>query len=243
LLPTEDGISIDKLGQLGTITTDTCNNAQKQRQLLSQKIQGKVIELDCHHHLQNVWAKAAEIKLSKYLTVILRDSLGKIKIDSSLRVSTMFTPFARACNKEFSPAVNYPKGHGELFAEWMKENYPGELLFHVESTHGSRQDIIFTAALAIAMNRACNVEFLMSDTDKTKKDHVLQRNLFVVLSSLEMAAQARLLAIIYLSIILPLRWLAGNTHKLASFHWGARSMGRALDVLREKVLQIKQIPI
>jgi hypothetical protein len=243
LLPTEDGISIDKLGQLGTITTDTCNNAQKQRQLLSQKIQGKVIELDCHHHLQNVWAKAAEIKLSKYLTVILRDSLGKIKIDSSLRVSTMFTPFARACNKEFSLAVNYPKGHGELFAEWMKENYPGELLFHVESTHGSRQDIIFTAALAIAMNRACNVEFLMSDTDKTKKDHVLQRNLFVVLSSLEMAAQARLLAIIYLSIILPLRWLAGNTHKLASFHWGARSMGRALDVLREKVLQIKQIPI
>jgi hypothetical protein len=210
---------------------------------LSQKIQGKVIELDCHHHLQNVWAKAAEIKLSKYLTVILRDSLGKIKIDSSLRVSTMFTPFARACNKEFSLAVNYPKGHGELFAEWMKENYPGELLFHVESTHGSRQDIIFTAALAIAMNRACNVEFLMSDTDKTKKDHVLQRNLFVVLSSLEMAAQARLLAIIYLSIILPLRWLAGNTHKLASFHWGARSMGRALDVLREKVLQIKQIPI
>ena len=89
------------------------------------------IEQDCHHHLRNVWAKAVEIELSKYLTVMLRDSLGKI--DSSLRVSTMFTPFARAYDKEFSLAVNYPKGHGELFAEWMKENYPGELLFHVES--------------------------------------------------------------------------------------------------------------
>jgi hypothetical protein len=44
LQPTEDGISIDKLGQLCTITTDTCNNAQKQRQLLSEHIQGKVIE-------------------------------------------------------------------------------------------------------------------------------------------------------------------------------------------------------
>jgi len=127
----------------------------------------------------------------------------------------------------------------------MKENYPGELLFHVESTHGSRQDIMFTAALAIAMNRAFNVKFLdycLRMSDKTKKDHVLQINLFVVLSSLEMAAQARLLAIMYLFFILPLRWLAGNTHKLASFQWGARSMGRALDVLREKVLQFKANP-
>jgi hypothetical protein len=102
---------------------------------------------------------------------------------------------------------------------------------------------MFTAALAIAMNRSFNIEFLgyclrMSD----KKDHVLQRSLFVVLSSIEMAAQARLLAIMYLSIILPLRWLAGNTHKLASFGWGARSMGRALDVLREKVMLIKATP-
>jgi hypothetical protein len=190
-----------------------------------------------------VWAKAVEIELSKYLRVMLRDSLDRI--DSSLRVSTMFTPFARAYDKEFSLAANYPKGHGELFAEWMKENYPGELLFHVESTHGSRQDIMFTAALAIAMNRSFNIDFLdycLRMSDKTKKDHVLQRSLFVVLSSVEMAAQARLLAIMYLSIILPLRWLAGNTHTLASFHWGARSMGRALDVLREKVLEIEASP-
>jgi len=135
-----------------------------------------------------------------------------------------------------------------LFAEWKKENYPGELLFWVKSTHGSRQDIMFTAVLEIAMNRAFNVKFLdycLRMSDKTKKDNVLQRNLFVVLSSLDidMAAQARLLAIMYLSIILPLRWLAGNTHKLASFHWGARSMGRALDVLREKALRLKQTPI
>jgi hypothetical protein len=89
---------------------------------------------------------------------MLRDSLGKF--DSSLRVSTMFAPFAWAYDKEFSFAANYPKGHGELFAEWMKENYPGELLIHVESTHGSRQDIMFTAALEIAMNRVFNVKFL-----------------------------------------------------------------------------------
>jgi len=67
----------------------------------------------------------------------------------------------------------------------------------------------------IAMNRAFNVDFLdycLQMSDKTKKDHVLQRNLFVVLSSLEMAAQARLLAIMYLSIngwlAIPINWQA-----------------------------------
>ena len=103
----------------------------------------------------------------------------------------MFIPFARAYDKEFSLAANYPKGHGELFAEWMKENYPGATLFHVEGTHGSRQDIMFTASLAIAMNQLYNINFLdyclqMSDN----KERVLQRSLFVCLSSIEMAAQA-----------------------------------------------------
>ncbi len=179
--------------------------------------------------------------LSKYSTEILRDSLNKI--DSSFWVSTMFTAFARAYNKEFSLAANYSKGHGELFAEWMKEYYPGDLLFHVESTHGSCQDIMFMAALLIAMNRWYNIEFLdyclwMSD----KKDHVLQRSLFVVLLSMEMAAQAELLAIMYLSIMLPLQWLTGNTHLLLSYGWGARLMRCALDILREKVMLIEEYP-
>jgi hypothetical protein len=62
-----------------------------------------------------------------------------------------------------------------------------------------------------------------------KKKHIPQRSLFVVLSSVEMAAQVRLLAIMYLSII-----------ALAMVVW--ESMGRALGVLREKVLMIKDYP-
>jgi hypothetical protein len=102
-------------------------------------IQCEVIKQDCHYHLRNVWTMAVKIELSTYLTEILSNSLAKI--DSSLLVSTMFTAFARAYNREFGLAVNYPKGHGELLAEWMKENHPEELLFHVESTHGCCQDI------------------------------------------------------------------------------------------------------
>ena len=105
LLPTEDGISIDKLGQLGTITTDTCNNAQKQRQLLSQIIQGEVIEEDCHHHLRNVWAKAVDIDLSKYLTVMLRDSLGKIDSSPSVCLQCSHPLHEHTTKNSVSPQI------------------------------------------------------------------------------------------------------------------------------------------
>jgi hypothetical protein len=36
--------------------------------------------------------------------------------------------------------------------------------------------------------------------------------------------------------------LAGSTHLLASFGWCARSMAKALDILREKVILIKKNP-
>ena len=109
--------------------------------------------------------------------------------------------------------------------------------------HGSHQDIRFMEGLSISMNRWYNIEFLdyclcMSD----QKNTFLQRNLFVILSSLERVVQSRLLAIMYLSVIVPLRCLVGNTHLLAGFGWGTRSMGRAMDILWEKVIHIKESP-
>ena len=68
-----------------------------------------------------------------------------------------------------------------------------------------------------------------------KQDNILQRNLFVMLTSDEMVAQSRLLGIIHLSCMLPLRWLAGNTHKLKDYNWGVRSMSKALNVFYEKL--------
>eukprot|EP00956_Cyclotella_meneghiniana_P030608 scaffold77601_cov18-Cyclotella_meneghiniana.AAC.1 len=46
----------------------------------------------------------------------------------------------------------------------------------------------------------------------------------------------------YLSVIVPLRWLAGNTHKLAHRNWGERSMGKALDLLHEAFVKIRSDP-
>ena len=79
--------------------------------------------------------------------------------------------------------------------------------------------------------RPLNVEFL--DTHLRIKDNanILQENLFVVHSPLEMIAVLRFFSILHVAVVILLRWLSGKTHKLAHRMWGARSMGRAADTL------------
>jgi len=74
-IPSPDGIDIKKLGQHGLIMTDSCNTAQKARQLLRFEIGGLVFEMDCHHHLRNVWIKGMEKSVSVFLRVVLSDCL------------------------------------------------------------------------------------------------------------------------------------------------------------------------
>ena len=57
-------------------------------------------------------------------------------------------------------------------------------------------------------------------------NHILQQNIFIILSSLEMIATSRIFDILDVAICMPVRWLAGNTHKLAHHNWGAWSIGR-----------------
>ena len=42
----------------------------------------------------------------------------------------------------------------------------------------------------------------------------------------------------HISVVMPLRWLAGNTHELANFEWGPMSMGRAIDTLHQKMSEL-----
>ena len=77
-IPSPDGIEIKKLGQNGLIMTDSCNAAQKARRLLRFEIGGLVFEMDCHHHLRNVWIKGMEKSVSVFLRVVLSDSLEQI---------------------------------------------------------------------------------------------------------------------------------------------------------------------
>lgn len=89
---------------------------------------------------------------------ILEDSLDNIA--SFLRVSPDLAHVIRAYHKEFSLTANYPKGHGELFCNWIIKNYPLEFLLHAERATGSRQDLICMGPDAIYMDRPLNVEFM-----------------------------------------------------------------------------------
>ena len=236
-IPNGKELHIGKLGFGGAITTDTCNAAQKTKRLLVDEVlqystNNHVLLVDCWHHLRNVWLGGMAKSTTNFLNDLLADSLEVI--DPRLRVSTGMEGILRACDKEFSLCANYPKGHGELFGTWIKENHPGALLLHVERTAGSRQDLVVEGAGAIFWNRPFWVEFL-DERLRLPAGNVLQENLSIVLTSVEMVVLSRIYAIVHLSICLPIRWLAANSHTLAKYSWSIQSMGRVVDILEKSL--------
>ena len=101
------------------------------------------------NHLRNVWFGNVEKALSAHLNALLRSSLDEI--GPQLRVTASVSAVIRAVDKEFSLLSNYPKGHGKLFLEWVREHYPGILLLHVERAAGLRQDLCTKGSLPVYM--------------------------------------------------------------------------------------------
>ncbi len=224
--------------------TDTCNTAQKVRRILVDRITG-TYELDCMNHLRNEWFGNVKKALSAHLNALLHSSLNEI--DPQLRVTASISAVIRAVDKEFSLSSNYPNGHGELFLEWVREHYPGILLLHVERAAGSRQDLCTKGSLPVYMNYHYYVEFLDSALRKPRKmkyksASILQKNLFVVLTSSEMIALVRLLSILHLSICMPFRYLAGKSHEFKHFGWEVADMGRVLDRLYNNMQMLLHDP-
>jgi len=130
-----------------------------------------------------------EKKLTVSLNILLRSSLDIIV--PKLHVTASILAIIRAVDKEFSLLANYPKGHGELFLEWMRTNHPGELLLHVERAAGSRQDLCTEGCMAIYINNLYYIESLDTSLQKPKatdKASILQQNLFVALKTSELVA-------------------------------------------------------
>lgn len=110
VIPVPETITVEKLSKV-LITTDTCNPARAMRRVLIEKHVGPdALEQDCCNHLRNVHTGGVEISVSRFLTTVLRNSLDEI--DPTLRVKTLYTPFCRAYDKEFSRSANYYKLQG-----------------------------------------------------------------------------------------------------------------------------------
>jgi hypothetical protein len=91
---------------------------------------------------------------------------------------------------------------------------------------------------ALYMNRLLNVEFLDEHLQMYGNTNILQKNLFIILASKEIIAASWFFSVIHVSIVILFRWLSGNTHKLSEYNWGARSIGRALDMLHTTYRQL-----
>ena len=99
----------------------------------------------------------------------------------------------------------------------MREHHPPYFLLHVACCSGARFYSKIEAAIQLYMNRLPVVDYLDYSLKMSgkRRDNILMRNLFILFSLLEMVAQTRMYGILYVSIFIGFRWLAGRTHELS----------------------------
>jgi hypothetical protein len=243
------GLSLAKLSGGGLVTQDTCNTASLGSDLIIIEIEKAAaaagiaeadvltIKAHCHHHLRNIWWKWLEKSLSKYLTDALQGSLANM--DPRWRITTNMSDIIRAVDKEFSLPANYPKGHGREFKHWLEKYHPGVLLVPTLRSSGARHDLNVEGAGAIYFNRWLYIQFLDEQLCTPNASHILQENLFIILSSSEMIALSRICSIFHFAFSLPLRWLAGKTHTLGEYNWSVLSMSKALNAFEKALVSIQ----
>ena len=154
-IPHPDNIDVSKLDK-AWFTTDNCSTARKLQRLAEDT--WNCLGQNCWNHLRNTWVNALEKETNKYLKSIVQDGLDQC--NPKLRVKMLFSAFCRAYDKAFSLSANYPKGFGEDFLEYMKENHSTFLLYHVARCRGARMDMILEAAIPLYMNRWVCIEYL-----------------------------------------------------------------------------------
>ena len=190
------------------VSTDTCNTARLTRQTLCNAIiqQGWEIGLgddklmmyqgNCHQHLRNILVNAGANYLSSKLSHLLCEDLGITP--PHLRVTCNIGHILRACDKEFSFTANYAKGHGGMFHAWMETFHPGSLLVPiVRVLYRNQQDASFEGAFPLYIGRSHMVAFLNERLSAGVSENILQRNLFIILESLEMIAQLWICSIFF----------------------------------------------
>ena len=118
--------------------------------------------------------------------------------------------------KCFNLSSNYPKGDGDDFRAFMEDYYPNQILQHVKSVNGNHQDIVTESAGPIYCNRPLHVEHLDKRLRCYNESNILEENLFILMTSLPVVALLRTHSILHLSIVMPVYWLAANTHLLGA---------------------------
>ena len=85
----------------------------------------------------------------------------------------------------------------------------------IRTLGGDHQDSSFEGALPVYMGRKFFVQFLHEELCSSTNENTLQLNMFIVLRSTDMIAQLHIASIVFMAVVVPMRWLAVKMHKLA----------------------------
>jgi hypothetical protein len=225
----------------GGLAHDTCDTARSLGNKLASAIlessnqnniltasERKMYQTNCFQHLRNIWMGAVEDMMAKKLGAHLKHDLELIP--PHLRVACRLSELVLQTDKEYNDCANYAKGSGDDYHGWRQRYRPGKRYLPViRVAGGTRQDSAFEGALPVYDG----LDDMLAFTHECllAGENLLQRALFLALGSMEVIGHLRCASIIHCAIVIPLRWLTGNTHKLSHRQWGERSMGRAVDLL------------
>ena len=85
--------------------------------------------------------------------------------------------------------------------------------------------------MEIVKNRVPDIQYMDDQLCICGSNHILQENLFIIPSSIQMIATSIMFKILNVAVFMTVCWLAGNTHKLAHRNWGAPSISCVFDIL------------
>ena len=71
---------------------------------------------------------------------------------------------------------------------------------------------------------------------------ILERNIATLLESVEVVAMLRVLCIIHISVVMPMRWLAGKTQELGDHNFGVADMAECVDLMEKAFESVRDDP-
>ena len=75
-----------------------------------------------------------------------------------------------------------------------------------------------------------------------KSENILERNIMILLSSVEIIAVYWLWSILHIAVVVLMHWLAACTHKMKDYGWGYISMGKVLYNIKDDLNMIVDQP-
>ena len=119
-----------------------------------------------------------------------------------------------------------------MFKWWAPIFHPGLYIYPLaRACGGGRDDINTEGAGPILMNIPVYLKFLAWRIACGGGDGILEKNLFSLYRCVEKISLLRVLSILHMFIVMPLRWLSGNCEKLAEWDFGVADMPQTVDLM------------